>query len=164
MKNVKFVLVIFTLMFVSTSSFGQKGKVVLNTNEVPEETHVHLDNFPKDQALPMIHGWGGFTVDINNAPAGSDFRPLLVGLENDHCQVPHWGYVVKGAILIEYEDGTSDVFREGEAFYMRAGHTGEVLEDLLLVSFSPEEGMHDLADHLEKRIAELQKQQTASEK
>ncbi len=136
-------------------AFGQKGKVVLNTNEVPEETHVHLNDFPKDMVIPFIDGWGGFAVDINNTPAGTNFRPLLEGLENDHCQVPHWGYVVKGAILIEYEDGTSEVFREGEAFYMRPGHTGEVVEDLLLVSFSPEDGMYDLADHLEKKVAEM---------
>lgn len=136
-------------------AYGQKGKVVLNTNEVPEETHVHLNDFPKDMVIPFIDGWGGFAVDINNTPAGTNFRPLLEGLENDHCQVPHWGYVVKGAILIEYEDGTSEVFREGEAFYMRPGHTGEVVEDLLLVSFSPEEGMYDLADHLEKKVAEM---------
>jgi hypothetical protein len=139
----------------SLPAIGQKGKVVLNTNEVPEETHVHLDDFPKDMVLPYIDGWGGLAVDINNSPAGTNFRPLLEGLKNDHCQVPHWGYVVKGAILIEYEDGKSDVFREGEAFYMRPGHTGEVLEDLLLVSFSPEEGMYDLTDHLEKKVAEL---------
>jgi hypothetical protein len=163
MKNVKNVWVIFTLVLISTASFGQKGKIILNTNEIPEVTHVNLDDFPKDQILPMIHGWGGLTVDVNNAPKGADWRPVLVGLENDHCQVPHWGYVVKGAILIEYEDGTSDIFREGEAFYMKPGHTGEVLEDLQLVSFSPEEGMHDLAAHLEKRIAELQEQQTSSE-
>ena len=63
--------------------------------------------------------------------------------------------MVKGAILIEYQDGTSEVFGEGEAFYMRPGHTGEVVEDLLLVSFSPEEGMHDLSDHLKKKVAEM---------
>jgi len=44
----------------------------------------------------MYHGWGGLSVDVNNAPKGTDFTPLLEGLENDHCQVLHWGYVVKG--------------------------------------------------------------------
>lgn len=158
MKNLRIAMSVIALAIMSLTSFAQKEKVVLNTSEVPEETHVNLENFPKGVVLPMIPGWGGLAVDINNAPAGADFRPLLMGLENDHCQVPHWGYVVKGAIQIEYEDGTSEVFREGEAFYMRPGHTGGVLEDLLLVSFSPEEGMFDLADHLEKRVAELQAQ------
>lgn len=148
-------MLLLGMVLAATPAFSQKGKLVLNTNEVPEKTHVNLQDFPKDMVLPHINGWGGFAVDINNSPAGTNFRPLLEGLENDHCQVPHWGYVVKGAILIEYEDGTSDVFREGEAFYMRAGHTGEVLEDLLLVSFSPEEGMADLSDHLVKKVAEM---------
>lgn len=155
MKGLKVTLFVIAMVFAGMPAFSQKGKVVLNTNEVPEKTHVHLDDFPKDVVLPFIDGWGGFAVDINNSPAGTNFRPLLEGLENDHCQVPHWGYVVKGAILIEYEDGTSDLFREGEAFYMRPGHTGEVVEDLLLVSFSPEDGMYDLSDHLEKKVAEL---------
>ena len=155
MKTLKITSVMLLLALISVASFSQKGEIVLNTNEVPEVSHFTIDKFPTDQVLPMVHGMGGMTVDLNNSPGGSDFRPLLVGLENDHCQVPHWGYVVKGAIQIEYEDGTMEVFREGEVFYMRPGHTGEVLEDLVLVSFSPEEGMHDLAAHLEKRIAEL---------
>lgn len=147
---------ILSLALFSISVHGQKGEIVLNTNIVPEETHVHLDDFPKDQVIPMIHGWGGMTVDINNAPAGTDFTPLLQGLENDHCQVPHWGYVVQGSIKIIYKYGISEVFSEGEAFYMKPGHTGRVLEDLLLVSFSPEEGMHKLGDHLEKKVVEMQ--------
>jgi hypothetical protein len=155
MKRLRIVMLLMAMAYISLPAFSQKGKVVLNTKEVPEKTHVHLDDFPKDMVLPNIPGWGGMAVDINNSPAGTNFRPLLEGLKNDHCQVPHWGYVVKGAILIEYEDGKTDIFREGEAFYMRPGHTGEVLEDLLLVSFSPEEGMHDLSDHLEKKVAEL---------
>jgi hypothetical protein len=155
MKQLKVSLLVLGMVCISLPAFSQKGKLVLNTKEVPEQTHVHLNDFPKDMVLPHISGWGGFAVDINNSPAGTNFRPLLEGLENDHCQVPHWGYVVKGAILIEYEDGSSDVFREGEAFYMRPGHTGEVVEDLLLVSFSPEEGMHDLSDHLEKKVQEM---------
>lgn len=163
MKTLRVSMLILTLALLSISVHGQKGKIVLDTKKVPEETHVHLDNFPKDQVLPMIHGWGGMTVDLNNAPAGTDFTPLLEGLENDHCQVPHWGYVVSGAIKIIYEDGNSEVFKGGEAFYMKPGHTGQVLEDLQLVSFSPEEGMHHLGNHLDKKVAEMQQSQVSSE-
>jgi hypothetical protein len=159
MKNLKLILLVAITIIAGSRVFAQKDKIVLNTNEVPEVVNVNLNDFPKDQVLPMIHGWGGLTVDVNNAPKGADFKPLLMGLKNDHCQVPHWGYVVKGAILIEFEDGSKDTFSEGEAFYMKPGHTGKVLEDLQLVSFSPEEGMHDLGKHLEKRVAELQAQQ-----
>ncbi len=163
MKTFKIIVFALALLFVNATAFSQKGKIVLNTNEVPEVTHVTLNDFPTDKILPMIHGWGGLTVDVNNAPKGADWRPLLEGLENDHCQVPHWGYVIKGSVLIEYEDGTSEVFKAGEAFYMKPGHTGEVLEDLQLVSFSPEDGMHDLEKHLEKKVAEMQAAQSPEE-
>lgn len=162
MKTLRISVFISAIAFISASLYGQKGEITLNTNEIPEETHVHLDNFPKGEVIPMIHGWGGMTVDLNNAPAGTDFTPLLEGLENDHCQVPHWGYVVHGSIQIVYEDGSTDVFKEGEAFYMKPGHTGQVLEDLQLVSFSPEEGMHELGDHLKKKVAEMQQSSQVS--
>ncbi|MDX8338845.1 hypothetical protein SLH46_06610 [Draconibacterium sp. IB214405] len=135
-----------------------EGKFVVDANKAPEKTHVNLNDFPKDKVFPMIEGWGGMCVDINNAPAGTDFTPLLEGLENDHCQVPHWGYVVKGAIRMDYEDGSSEIFSAGEAFYMKPGHTGGVLEDLLLVSFGPEEGIQHLVDHFEKKVAAMQAQ------
>ncbi len=158
MKTMKQIALLVTLLVITAPAFSQKGKVVLNTNEIPEETHVHLDDFPTNQLIPMIPGWGGMAVEINATPAGTDFTPLLKGLENDLCQVPHWGYVIHGAIKISYEDGSSEVFRAGEAYYMKPGHTGIVLEDLKLVSFSPEKGMQELSEHLEKRVKQLQSQ------
>ena len=157
MKKQNFLVLMVLLAMMSVQVIAQqKNKFVLNTKEVPEVTHVHLDDFPKGVVLPMIEGWGGMTVDINRAPAGTDFTPLLEGLENDKCQVPHWGYVVEGAIRIIYENGETDVFSEGEAFFMKPGHTAIVEKDVLLVSFSPEHEMHDLADHLNKKVAEMQ--------
>lgn len=158
MKKRNLILIAVIAMISVTSQAQKKGKVVLNTNDTPDVLHVHLDDFPKDQVLPHIEGWGGMTVDINNAPAGTDFTPLLKGLEDDLCQVPHWGYVVKGSIRIIFGDGSEAVFKEGEAFYMKAGHTGVVLEDLLLVSFSPEDGFHDLDKHINDKVAAMQNQ------
>lgn len=152
------VLAIMIIAMISVSVHAQnKQKYTLNANDVPEVTHVHLNDFPKGQVLPMIDGWGGLAVDLNNAPAGSDFSPLLEGLENDKCQVPHWGYVVKGSVRIIYEDDSEEIFSEGEAFFMKPGHTAVVLEDLQLVSFSPEKEMHELSDHLNKKVAAMQK-------
>ncbi|MEN8229807.1 MAG: hypothetical protein ABFS38_16725 [Bacteroidota bacterium] len=156
-QNFLFLMVMLALMSVQVNA-QKKGKIVLNTNEVPDVTHVHLDDFPKGEVLPMIDGWGGMAVDINRAPAGADFTPLLEGLENDKCQVPHWGYIIEGAVRIIYENGEEDLFSKGEAFFMKPGHTAIVEKDLFLVSFSPEDGMHDLADHLNKKVAEMAEQ------
>ena len=159
MKKQILTLSVLALTLFSLSLNAQKKQVYkIDANEVPEAIHVNLKDFPKDGVLPVIYGWGGMAVDINNAPAGSDFTPLLAGLENDKCQVPHWGYVVKGSMRVIFQDGTEEVFSEGEAFFMKSGHTGVVLEDLLLVSFSPEHEMHELVEHISKRVAELQAQ------
>ena len=32
--------------------------------------------------------------------AGTDMAPLLQGLENDLCQAPHWGYLIKGDVTV----------------------------------------------------------------
>lgn len=157
MKNLKSILTVFVLGIFILATSCKSNEAVLRTNEVPDVTHVHLDDFPQGKVLPMFDGWGGLAVDVNNAPKGTNFTPLLEGLENDLCQVPHWGYVVKGAVEIIYEDGSKETFKEGEAFYMKPGHTALVLEDLQLVSFSPEDAMHDLSDHLEKKVAAMSK-------
>ncbi len=156
----QYVLFSIIIAMISVSMSAQKkNKFLLDANDVPEVSHVHLDDFPKGEVLPLIDGWGGMAVDINNAPAGTDFSPLLEGLENDKCQVPHWGYVVKGSVRIIYEDDSEEIFAEGEAFFMKPGHTAVVLEDLQLVSFSPEHEMHELSDHLNKKVAEMQAQE-----
>ena len=154
-RNV-FLSVAIIVLFSINIHAQKKGKYELDMNEVPSALHVNLDDFPKDGMLPVIYGWGGMAVDINKAPAGSDFTPLLEGLENDKCQVPHWGYVIEGSVNIIFQDGTEEVFAAGEAFFMKPGHTAVVLEDLLLVSFSPEEHMHELVDHINEKVEAMQ--------
>ena len=39
-----------------------------------------------------------FTMD-----AGMDIAAVLQGHENDHCQAPHWGYIVKGDLTVTYQ-------------------------------------------------------------
>ena len=39
---------------------------------------------------------GGITIGFNELPKGTDFTPLLKGLNHDSCHCPHWGYVIEG--------------------------------------------------------------------
>ena len=39
------------------------------------------------------------------------------------CPVPHWGYCFSGKLVLRYKDGTEEVIRAGDVFYMRPGHT-----------------------------------------
>ena len=86
---------------------------------------------------------------------GADTTPLLEGLEDDLCQVPHWGYVESGAVTVRYADGTEEVAAAGEAFYWPPGHTiftEEERADLIL--FSPRDEHGHLFAHIERKMDE----------
>ena len=70
--------------------------------------------------------------------AGVDIAPLLQGLEDDACQAPHWGYLVRGRLVVTYADGSEETCAGGEVFHWPAGHSVRVEEDAELVMFSPD--------------------------
>lgn len=107
--------------------------------------------------MRSLPGYGGMTVAFNEMPAGTDIGPLLEGLEHNSCQCPHWGYVVEGAILIKYDDGTEEKLDAGDVFYLPPGHTAIVEKDLKMIDFSPEEELKIVMDHIEKKMAEFSK-------
>ncbi|HJS53167.1 MAG TPA: hypothetical protein VJ765_01450 [Chitinophagaceae bacterium] len=155
MKKILKACVFASLLFVSAKSSAQTS----GTNEKSEkpdsdkEQHLPIEKFPKDMTINHLNGWGGMTVAINELPAGTDFSPLLEGLKNNSCQVPHWGYILKGSLKLKYDDGKEVVLKAGEVFYMAPGHKASVLEDLKLMDFSPEKEMKELIRHVEKKIA-----------
>lgn len=105
--------------------------------------------------MRSLPGYGGMTVAFNEMPACTDIGPLLEGLEHNSCQCPHWGYVVEGAVLIKYDDGTEEKLNAGDVFYLPPGHTAVVEKDLKMIDFSPEEELKLVMDHIEKKLAEL---------
>ena len=132
---------------------------MLHPHEFMGPIHLSPDEFPKGNIINMVGGWGGLAVVINEVPAGTDYTPVLVGLKDDLCQVPHWGYVEKGKLRIIDKNKKTTVVKGGEVFYMPPGHTVIIDEDSKVVEFSPEEGMHELNKHVQKRVAEMQKNQ-----
>ena len=83
-----------------------------------------------------------------------DATPLFVGLPDDRCQCPHWGYVVNGSVTFRYADHT-EVFEAGDAFYTPPGHVPVKYEPgTEIVQFSP-------ADELRKTEAVMMKNMTA---
>lgn len=80
---------------------------------------------------------GDYNVSFETIPAGYPPHGLFAGLPDDRCQCDHWGYVFRGAIKFAYADGHEEIFRAGDAYYVRPGHLPTVLEDLEAVEFSP---------------------------
>jgi hypothetical protein len=71
---------------------------------------------------------------------GSDLAPALAGLPDDHCQCPHWGYVVEGEIEVTYQGGARGTVRAGDHCDWPARKVVRVTEDTSDVAFSPVEG------------------------
>ena len=96
--------------------------------------------------------WDDTSVAYVEFSAGADATPLLEGLPDDKCQCPHWGYMLKGAIHVRYNDGEEEVCKAGEMFYWPAGHTVWVEEDTSFVEFSPRKELKHLYDHIGKKV------------
>lgn len=65
-----------------------------------------------------------------------DLTPLLVGLPDDRCQCPHWGYQFGGTQTYTYADREFTV-QPGEAFYAPPGHTARASAGAEFLVFSP---------------------------
>mgnify|MGYP001166014486 CR=1 FL=1 len=146
-------VVLFLLVSSKVSAQTNGSKDKFGKPDPKHEQHISIENFPKTMPVNHLNGWGGMTVAINELPAGTDLSPLLEGLKNNSCQVPHWGYIIKGSLRLKYDDGKEVVLNAGDVFYMPPGHTAAVVEDLKILDFSPEKEMKGLIHHIEKKIA-----------
>lgn len=95
-------------------------------------------------------GFGGMDATYAQLPQGTDFSPLLKGLCNDSCHSPHWGYMLEGVFRIVYDEGNEDVLKTGDFFYLPAGHTAVVEEDMKVIFFSPEKEHGEVLAHVKK--------------
>jgi len=80
--------------------------------------------------------------------AGADLAPLLVGLHDDLCQAAHWGYVISGAVVVTYTDGSSERCSTGDVYFWPSGHTVRVEEDAEMILFSPQDDHGPVMDHI----------------
>ncbi len=81
--------------------------------------------------------WGDMDVAWEGWQAGRDATQLFkVGLPEGLCQVPHWGYMIRGRMRIKYRDH-DEAINAGDVFYMQPGHVPVTEEDCELVWFSP---------------------------
>ena len=63
----------------------------------------------------------GFTVSFVTIHQTHDLSQMLSVLPGGQCPCPHWGYLTKGRITIDYGDHQETV-APGDAFYMPPGH------------------------------------------
>jgi hypothetical protein len=115
-----------------------------------------MEAFNMDQLSVRVKGNG---VDFRTKPLGEltlswvkldegvDLSGATVGLPDDLCPCPHWGYVIKGMVRMK-TNGMARDFAAGEAFYWGPGHAPEALQDSEYVDFSPTGDLEKVIAHI----------------
>lgn len=93
-------------------------------------------------------GYGKISGEYFTLSAGVDTTPLFQGLEDDLCQCPHWGYVIRGALTTTDADGGQETVRGGDLFYWPPGHNVLVENDAEIIMFSPQHEHSHVIDHM----------------
>lgn len=93
-------------------------------------------------------GAGYFTLG-----AGTDIAPLLQCLHDDACHAPHWGFMLSGAVVVSYTDGTVESCVGDDLFYWPPGHSVRVVDDAEIILFSPQAEHGAVMDHMLARMA-----------
>jgi hypothetical protein len=78
----------------------------------------------------------GYRIQFVEFRQEADGTPLLKGLPGDHCNCPHWGYVLKGQMTYRFDDH-DEVFVAGDAFYLQPGHIPIAQAGTEILQFSP---------------------------
>lgn len=98
----------------------------------------------------------GYRVGFTQFREDIDATPLLKGLPDDRCQVPHWGYVVKGGLTFRYAD-REETFKAGDAFYTPPGHIPVQTEPgTEIVMFSPAEELKKVDEVMARNMQAMQ--------
>ena len=94
----------------------------------------------------------GYTVNFVTITKTHDLGPVLASLPGGNCSCPHWGYVLKGRVVVRYAD-REETLQAGDAFYMPPGHAPEAEEGTELIQFSPTEQLAEVEAAVEAAIA-----------
>lgn len=97
-------------------------------------------------------GYGEIAGEYFSLKEGTDIKELLMGLESDLCQSPHWGYMIEGEVTVTYADGSEETVVGGELFYWPPGHTIRVGADAEIILFSPQAEHCTVVDHLKGQL------------
>ena len=91
-----------------------------------------LNDFPIDVEIPSVTirhvEWGDMIVERGEARQDADPGLLFVGLPDDRCQCPHWGYVVKGRMRFRFVDREEERRQRGRCLRHAAPGHRPVLE------------------------------------
>ncbi len=86
------------------------------------------------------HLEGGYSVCFEAHEADGDLADLFRGLPDDRCQLPRWGYVLRGEVGFRIS-GREETYEAGDAYYVPPGHTPVHYAGTEIVEFSPTDAL-----------------------
>jgi len=98
--------------------------------------------------------WGDMHVGYETYNEFTDLGPLLEGLPDNRCQSAHWGYVIKGRMLIKYKDH-EETISAGDAYYLPPGHIAVLEAGTEIIEFSPKEEYSKTMETVELNLASM---------
>lgn len=93
-------------------------------------------------------GLGKISGEYFSLSAGVDTTPLFMGLEENLCQSPHWGYVLGGELTTTDANGVQETVNANDMFYWPAGHNVKVNADAEIIMFSPQHEHSQVINHM----------------
>ena len=93
-------------------------------------------------------GLGKISGEYFSLSAGVDTTPLFMGLKDNLCQCPHWGYLLSGQMTAINSHGEQEVVNAKDLFYWPPGHNIKVNEDAEIILFSPQKEHTQVINHM----------------
>jgi hypothetical protein len=125
----------------------------VNRNEIPAKIDAPGAVARQARDFGDASDAGTLGAEYFTLAGGADIAPLLRGLPDDACQAPHWGYMLRGAVVVTYTDGTEETCTAQDLFHWPAGHSVRVVEDADVVLFSPQTEHGAVMEHMLERMA-----------
>ena len=97
-------------------------------------------------------GLGKISGEYFSLSAGVDTTSLFMGLEENLCQCPHWGYLLSGHLTTTDADGVQESVSANDLFYWPSGHNVKVNEDAEIVMFSPQHEHTHVINHMIEKV------------
>lgn len=97
-------------------------------------------------------GFGTISGEYFTLAAGVDTTPLFVGLDGNHCNCPHWGFVMSGRITTTDATGAKETVSTNDLFYWPPGHNVKVDADAEIIMFSPQREHTAVINHMTEMV------------
>jgi hypothetical protein len=100
-----------------------------------------------------VNGYDKISGECFTLSAGVDTTPLFQGLEENLCQCPHWGFVLRGQLTTTDARGFKETVNANDLFYWPPGHNVMVDADAEIVMFSPQREHSHVIDHMIEKVS-----------